>query len=190
MRWLAGLLVMVTLWSLPGVASAADVGPLDVVDGWKTSLVYVDPSQRSLVSDKDAARLAERVAGHEPAIRIAVVPASTLDSSQEQETATSFVNSVADVQQADGIYLVVFGDLTTWGKAVGVDTPIADIVKSHQTRDSHSDPVKTLNGVLTQLNVPAASTAPPAWLWPLLAGLVLLLVAATALVWRKRRVAV
>ena len=116
-------------------------------------------------------------------------PPATLMST-EQETATSFVNSVADVQQADGIYLVVFGDLTTWGKAVGVDTPIADIVKSHQTRDSHSDPVKTLNGVLTQLNVPAASTAPPAWLWPLLAGLVLLLVAATALVWRKRRVAV
>jgi hypothetical protein len=187
MRWLAGLLVMVVLWAHPGVASAADVGPLDVVDGWKTSPVYVDPTQRALVSDKDATRLAERVAGHQPAIRIAVVPASTLDSSMKEETARSFVNSVVDVQRSDGVYLVVFGGLVTWGSAVGVDTPIADILKNELAKHSRSDPVGTLDGVLDQMGVPGSPQSTPGWLWPLLIVVALLLAAGLGLLWWKRR---
>jgi hypothetical protein len=187
MRWLSGLLVMVTLWALPGVASAADVGPLEVVDGWKTSPVYVDPTQRSLVPDKEAERLAERVAGHQPAIRIAVVPASTLDSSQKEITAQSFVNSVVDVQRADGVYLVVFGGLITWGSAVGVDTPIAGMLTEELGKHSKSDPAGTLNGVLDQMGVPETSKGTPGWLWPLLIVLLLLLAAGVGLFWWKRR---
>ncbi len=187
MRWLAGLLVLATLWAVPGVASAADVGPLDVVEGWKSSPVYVDATQRSLVSEKDAARLAERVAGHEPAIRIAVVPASTLDPGLKNQGAASFVNSVVDVQQADGVYLVVFGGLLTWGSAVGVDTPIAQILTDELAKHSRSDPVGLLDGVLDQMEVPGSSKGAPGWLWPLLIVVVLLLGLGLGLLWWKRR---
>jgi len=48
MRLLAGVLLLAS--TLTGSSD-----PAAVVDGWKTSPVYVDPTQRSLVSDKDAA---------------------------------------------------------------------------------------------------------------------------------------
>ncbi|WP_344221423.1 hypothetical protein [Kribbella sancticallisti] len=176
-----------TVWALPGVATAADVGPLDVVEGWKTSPVYVDPTQRSLVPEKEAARLAERVAGHQPAIRIAVVPAAAIDSSMKDETAKAFVDSLVDVQQADGVYLVVFGGAITWGSAVGVDTPIADILKEELTKHSRSDPVGLLDGVLDQMEVPGSSTGTPGWLWPLLIVLVVLVGLGLGLLWWRRR---
>ena len=74
MRLLAGVLAVASV--LAPTAAALGPDPASVVDGWKTSPVYVDPSQRSLVPDKDADRLAERVRDRDPAIRIAVVPAA------------------------------------------------------------------------------------------------------------------
>lgn len=187
MRLLAGVLLLAS--TLTG-----STDPAAVVDGWKTSPVYVDPTQKALVPDKDAAELAERVSGHDPAIHIAVVPAAVLndgstDNSTDNSTAAhKYVDAVVDRQKADGIYLVVFGGAITWGSAVGVDTPIADILTDELGKHSRSDPVGTLNGVLDQLGVQKAPHRKPGWLWPLLAVLVVLgLLIAAGLWWRTRK---
>ena len=176
MRLLAGVLLLAS--TLTGSSD-----PAAVVDGWKTSPVYVDPAQRSLVTDKDAAKLAERVNGHDPAIRIAVVPVAVLQAGDQSAAARAYVDQVVDRQQADGIYLVVFGGAISWGSAVGVDTPIAEILTDELGKHSRSDPVGTLNGVLDQLDVPKASRGPPGWLWPALIVLVVLLVCGNVVVW-------
>jgi hypothetical protein len=170
MRLLAGVLLLAS--TLTGFSD-----PAAVVDGWKTSPVYVDPAQRSLVPDKDAAELAERVNGHDPAIRIAVVPAAVLQAGDRSAAARAYVDQLVDRQQADGIYLVVFGGAISWGSAVGVDTPIAEILTDELGKHSRSDPVGTLNGVLDQLDVPKASSAGRGWVWALPVVLVMLLAA-------------
>ncbi|MGW7681830.1 hypothetical protein ACWGID_13880 [Kribbella sp. NPDC054772] len=182
MRLLAGVLLLAS--TLTGSSD-----PTAVVDGWKTSPVYVDPTQRSLVSDKDATELAERVNGHDPAIRIAVVPAAVLnDGSADNSTAAhKYVDKLVDAQKADGIYLVVFGGAISWGSAVGVDTPIAEILNDELDKHSRSDPVGTLNGVLDQLDVPKASKGAPGWLWPLVIVLVLLIACGLGLRWWRSR---
>lgn len=180
MRLLAGVLLLAT--TLTGSSD-----PTAVVDGWKTSPVYVDPTQRSLVPDKDAADLAERVSGHDPAIRIAVVPAAVLATGDKSTAAHTYVDQLVDRQRADGIYLVVFGGAIAWGSAVGVDTPIADILTSELDKHSRSDPVGMLNGVLDQLGVQKASKGASGWLWPLLIALVVLLAGGLAFWWWRRR---
>jgi hypothetical protein len=169
MRLLAGVLLLASTLTGPSDPSA-------VVDGWKTSPVYVDPTQRSLVPDKDATELAERLNGHDPAIRIAVVPAAVLnDGSADNSTAAhKYVDKLVDAQKGDGIYLVVFGGAISWGSAVGVDTPIAEILNDELDKHSRSDPVGTLNGVLDQLDVPKTSSG-VGWVWPVL-GVLLLIV--------------
>ena len=169
MRLLAGVLLLAS--TLTGSSD-----PAAVVDGWKTSPVYVDPAQRSLVPDKDAAELTERVNGHDPAIRIAVVPAAVLGPGDQSAAAHTYVDQLVDRQQADGIYLVVFGGAISWGSSVGVDTPIAEILTDELGKHSRSDPVGTLNGVLDQLDVPKTSSG-PGWLWAGAAVLVMLLAA-------------
>ncbi|WP_371404988.1 hypothetical protein OHA10_04885 [Kribbella sp. NBC_00662] len=169
MRLLAGVLLLASTLTGSG-------DPAAVVDGWKTSPVYVDPTQRSLVPDKDAAELAERVNGHDPAIHIAVVPAAVLKAGDQSAAARAYVDQLVDRQQADGIYLVVFGGAISWGSAVGVDTPIAEILTDELGKHSRSDPVGTLNGVLDQLDVPKASSG-SGWLWAVPVVLVMLLAA-------------
>jgi hypothetical protein len=180
MRLLAGVLLLAS--TLTGSSD-----PAAVVDGWKTSPVYVDPAQRSLVPDKDAAKLVERVNGHDPAIRIAVVPVAVLQAGDQSAAARAYVDQLVDRQQADGVYLVVFGGAISWGSAVGVDTPIAEILTDELDKHSRSDPVGMLNGVLDQLDVPKASSGPPGWLWPSLIVLVVLLAGGLALRWWKSR---
>lgn len=187
MRWLAGLLVLAASWALPGVAMADEVDPLEIVEGWKTSPVYVDPTQQALLPAADAERLAKRVAGHEPAVRIAVVPATALGLGTKEEAAKGFVDTVVDVQQADGVYLVIFGGSISWGSAVGVDTPIAEILSDELTKHSRSDPVGLLDGVLDQMDVPGSPKGTPGWLWPLLVGLLILVGLGFGLRWWKRR---
>jgi hypothetical protein len=187
MRLLAGVLFVSTV--LAPTAAVPGPDPASVVDGWASSPVYVDDSQQSLVPDKDASELAERVKGHDPAIRIAVVPAIVLNdgSGDNSAAARAYVDKVVDRQRADGIYLVVFGGAITWGSAVGVDTPIANILTDELGKHSRSDPVGTLNGVLDQLDVPKAKTGPPGWLWPVLIVILLLVGGGLGLRWWKSR---
>lgn len=182
MRLLAGVLLLAS--TLTG-----STDPAAVVDGWKSSPVYVEPSQKALVSEKDTAELTERVSGHDPAIHIAVVPAAVLNdgSGDNSVAAHKYVDTVVDLQKADGIYLVVFGGAITWGSAVGVDTPIADILTDELGKHSRSDPVGTLNGVLDQLGVQKAPHGKPGWLWPLLIALLVLVVAGLGLWWWRSR---
>ncbi|MFG1818040.1 hypothetical protein ACGFIF_30055 [Kribbella sp. NPDC049174] len=182
MRLLAALLLLTSTVTGPN-------DPTPVVDGWKTSPVYVEPTQRSLVPDEAAEKLADRVKDHEPAIRIAVVPAEALNDGRRDRTdsARAYVDSAVDKQGADGIYLVVFGGAVTWGSAVGVDAPIADILADELRKHSRSDAVGTLNGVLDQLDVPKASSGPPAWLWLVAVLLVLLVGGWFGLRWWRSR---
>ncbi|MFG1908734.1 hypothetical protein [Kribbella sp. NPDC048928] len=182
MRLLAGVLLLAS--TLTG-----STDPAAVVDGWKSSPVYVEPTQKALVSEKDAAELAERVSGHDPAIHIAVVPAAVLNdgSGDNSVAAHKYVDAVVDLQKADGVYLVVFGGAITWGSAVGVDTPIAGILTDELGKHSRSDPVGTLNGLLDQLGVQKAPRGKPGWLWPLLIALVVLVAAGLGLWWWRSR---
>jgi len=181
MRLLAGLLLLTSAVS-PG-------DPAAVVDGWSTSPVYVESSQRSLVPDQEAARLAERVEGHDPAIHIAVVPAAALGSTGSREQAArAYVDQVVDLQREDGIYLVVFGGAITWGSAVGVDTPIAGILTDELDKHSRSDPVGLLDGVLDELDVQGSpGGGVPAWLWAVVVVLVSLVGGWFGLRWWRGR---
>ena len=182
MRFLAALLLLTS--TLTGSSD-----PTAVVEGWKTSPVYVDPSQRSLVPDEEAAKLADRVKDHDPAIRIAVLPAEALNDGRrdKQMSARAFVDFVVDKQAADGIYLVVFGGLITWGSAVGVDAPVGPILTDELGKHSRSDAVGTLNGVLDQLDVPKASSGLSGWLLAFLIVLAVLLGGGTAFWWWRSR---
>jgi hypothetical protein len=181
MRLLAGLLLLTSAVS-PG-------DPAAVVDGWNSSPVYVEPSQQSLVPVEEAARLAERAEGHDPAIHIAVVPAAALGSTGSREQAArAYVDQVVDLQKEDGIYLVVFGGAITWGSAVGVDTPIEGILTDELDKHSRSDPVGLLDGVLDELDVQGSpGGGVPGWLWPALVVLVLLVGGWFGLRWWRGR---
>ncbi|ONI71457.1 hypothetical protein BWI15_14840 [Kribbella sp. ALI-6-A] len=182
MRLIAGLLLLST--SLTGAGD-----PSTVVQGWQSSPVYVDPSQRALVPEKEAQRLAERVEGHDPAIRIAVVPAASLGTTGSREQAArAYVDQVVDLQRQDGVYLVVFGGAITWGSAVGVDTPIAQILTDELSKHSRSDPVGTLDGVLDQMDVPGSPSGGfPTWLLVLIVLVVLAAALGLGLRWWKAR---
>lgn len=184
MRLLAALLLVVPTWAVPSGVSAT---PSDVVEGWKSTPVYVDPSQLALVPEVESKRLADRLDGHTPAIRIAVVPAAALGTGDRDQAARTFVDHVVDLQQADGIYLVVFGGAITWGSAVGVDTPIAEILTDELGKHSRSDPVGTLDGVLDQLDVPSSAKGLPGWLVPVGIVMVLLIGLGFGLRWWRRR---
>jgi hypothetical protein len=184
MRLLAALLLVVPTWAVPSAVSAT---PTDVIEGWKSSAVYVDPSQRSLVPEEESKRLAARVDGSTPTIRIAVVPAAALGTGDRDQAARAFVDQVVDLQQADGIYLVVFGGAIAWGSAVGVDTPIAQILTDELGKHSRSDPVGMLDGVLDQLDVPGSSKGMPGWVLPVGIVLVVLVGVGLGLRWWKKR---
>jgi hypothetical protein len=182
MRFLAALVLLIA-----PVTGSSD--PNTVVDGWQTSPVYVDPSQSSVVPDKEAAKLAERVKDHHPAIRIAVLPAESLDDGRrdKQMSARAFMDAVVYKQSAEGIYLVVFGDLITRGTAVGVNTAIDVILTEELRKHGRSDPVRTLNGVLDQLDVPKASSGLPGWLLAFLITVGVLVAAGVGWwLWRSR----
>ncbi|GAB2598784.1 hypothetical protein [Kribbella endophytica] len=178
MRFLAGLLLLTTPLT----------GPSTVVQGWDSSPVYVDPTQRALVPDKEAQRLTERVEGQDRSILIAVVPAASLATTGTREQAArAYVDQVVDLQRQDGVYLVVFGGSIVWGSAVGVDTPIAEILTDELGKHSRSDPVGTLNGVLDQMDVPKSQGSFPVWLIVLLVLVVLAVAGFLGLRWWKRR---
>lgn len=176
----------------PAVAAAASPYVDEVVAGWRSSAVYVHPSQRALVSDVEADRLAARVGGRTPEVRIAVVPAAALAGGDRNAAARAFVDAVVDAQRADGVYLVVFGGAMTWGSAVGVDVPVAEALADELPRHSRSDPVGLLNGVLSRIDVPEADDegSGSSWVWPVLLAVLALGVLGLGLRWwRSRRTA-
>ncbi|WP_433162114.1 hypothetical protein [Kribbella sp. CA-247076] len=182
MRFLAALLL------LTSTVTGSSI-PNSIVEGWKTSPVYVDPTQRALVPDEEAAKLAERVRDHRPDIRIAVVPTEALDDGRrdKQMSAEAFVETVAYKHGSEGIYLVVFGDRMTWGSAVGVNDSIGPILSDQRAKHARSDAVGLLNGVLDELNVPEAPSGFPGWLLAFLIVVAVLLVGGVAFWWWQSR---
>ncbi|WP_328991072.1 hypothetical protein OG394_32935 [Kribbella sp. NBC_01245] len=160
----------------------------EVAAGWQVSPVYVHPSQQALMPTAEAERLALRVQSHQPAVRIAVVPAAALNEmagSTREQKARAFVDAVVDTWRQDGVYIVVFGGALVWSSAVGVDTPIGEVLTDELDNYSRSDPVGLLDAVLTRIGV-AESPGGNGWLWVLLIALVVLVAAGLGL-WRWKR---
>ena len=189
--------------ALPVVIAPPDAAPHDatlpadrvagVADAWRDQPVYVDPSQHSLVSDADAAHLAGRVTGHEPATFVAVVPAAALSEQPgrtNDERADAFLDDMVDATARDGVYLVVFGGTGTWGTAVGSDLPVGPVLEDALADHTRSQVVPVLDTVLTELGVPGEprdeGTA-SSWVAPMIAGIVVVVAGGAALLWWRGR---
>lgn len=185
------------LLTLAATAWAASPAPADgyvadVLAGWESAPVYVDPSQSSIVSADDAARLTERVDEQEPPTYVAVVPAtalSDLPGDTNDERGRAFLDALADAGAPDGVYLAVFGGTGSYGMAVGVDVPVGPALDAAVGRHTRSQQVAILDDVLTELGLPGepAEDGSGGWLVPVLAVVAVLAALAGALLWWRRR---
>jgi len=144
------------------VPAQAGVAPDDryvdaVVDAWRAGLVYVDRTQHLLMTEDDAARLAERTRGHDPAIRIAVVPAvalSTMPGASDDQRGVAFVQQAVDRFGSDGHYFAVFGGTGTYSGSVGVSPPADVALEGQLDNFTRGEPAALLHAVLDELGVP------------------------------------
>ena len=164
-----------------------------VVDAWQVGSVYVDRTQHLLITGEDAAGLAERVRGQDPAIHIAVVPAvalSTMSGSSDDQRGVAFVREAVDRFGSDGHFFVVFGGTGTYSGSVGVGPPADVALEDQLDKFTRGEPAALLNAVLDELGVPAPPEAGSGGLSPLVFVLVGVIVAAVAvgglLWWRSR----
>lgn len=180
---------------VPAQASvASDESYVDaVVDAWRVGSVYVDRTQHLLMTEDDAADLAERVHGHDPAIHIAVVPAvalSTMSGATDDQRGVAFVREAVDRFGSDGHFFVVFGGTGTYSGSVGVSPP-ADVALTGQLDNfTRGEPAALLNSVLDELGVPELPEAGSGALSPLVfvvVGVTLAAVAVGGLLWWRRR---
>ncbi|TDE10906.1 hypothetical protein [Jiangella asiatica] len=170
----------------------ADGHVADVLAGWESAPVFVDPGQRSIVSDDDAQRLTARVEGQDPPTYIAVVPAvalSDMPGGSNDERGRAFLDALADAGAPDGAYLVVFGGAATYGMAVGIDAPVGPALDAALDRYTRSHQVAVLDDVLTELGLPGAPAEDGSggWVVPVLVVVAVLAVLAGALLWWRRR---
>jgi hypothetical protein len=165
-----------------------------VVGAWRVGSVYVDRTQHLLMTGEDAAGLAERVRGQDPAIHVAVVPAvalSTMSGATDDQRGFAFVREASDRFGGDGHFFVVFGGTGTYSGSVGVGPP-ADVALTGQLdKFTRGEPAALLNAVLDELGVPELQEAGRGGLSPFAFVLVGVMVAAVAvgglLWWRRRR---
>ena len=164
-----------------------------VVDGWRVGSVYVDRTQHLLMTEEDAAGLAERVRGHDPAIHVAVVPAvalSTMSGATDDQRGVAFVREAVDRFGSDGHFFVVFGGTGTYSGSVGVGPP-ADVALTGQLDNfTRGESAALLNAVLDELGVPELPEAGSGAPWPLvvvLVGVMVVAVAVGGLLWWRSR---
>jgi hypothetical protein len=179
---------------VPAQASVAPDEHVDaVVDAWRVGFVYVDRTQHLLMTGEDAADLEERLRGHDPAIRIAVVPAvalSTMSGSSDDQRGVAFVREAVDRFGSDGHYFVVFGGTGTYSGSVGAGPP-ADVALTGQLDNfTRGEPAALLNAVLDELGVPVLPEAGSGGLSPfafVLVGVIVAAVAVGGLLWWRSR---
>jgi hypothetical protein len=167
-----------------------------VVDAWTRSDVYVDDSQHLLMAADEASRLAERVDGNRPPIRIAVVPAvalSELPGGTDHGRAIAFLEEGTDRLGRDGHYFVVFGGTGVYSATIAVDPPAEDALVGQLGNFTRGEPAALLHAVLDDLGVPALledAAVEPASLWPFaIVGVAVVgVLAGGFLWWRIRRV--
>jgi hypothetical protein len=164
-----------------------------VVDAWRVGSVFVDRTQHLLMTDEDAADLEERLRGHDPAIRIAVVPAvalSTMSGAADDQRGVAFVREAVDRFGSDGHFFVVFGGTGTYSGSVGAGPP-ADVALTGQLDNfTRGEPAALLNAVLDELGVPELPEAGSGAPWPLvvvLVGVMVVAVAVGGLLWWRSR---
>lgn len=151
--------VIATFAVLPALADAAGSEPyLDsVVAAWRTDPVFVDQSQHLLVPGGEAARLEQRIQGHDPAIRIAVVPAvalSTMPGATDDARAIAFLEDTTDRFDRDGYFFVVFGGTGTYSGTIGVSPPAEEALLAQLGNFTRGEPAAMLHAVLDELGVP------------------------------------
>jgi hypothetical protein len=128
-----------------------------VVDSWHTDPVYIDQSQHLLLPAGEAARLEERIQGHDPAIRIAVVPAvalSTMPGATDDARAIAFLEEATDRFERDGYFFVVFGGTGTYSGTIGVSPPAEEALLAQLGNFTRGEPATMLHAVLDELGVP------------------------------------
>ncbi|MET1059360.1 MAG: hypothetical protein ABWX84_07170 [Nocardioides sp.] len=190
-RLVAALAVLATLLGIPSTASAAPAADdyLDtVVAAWRDDPVYVSPDTGALGAE-DADRLRERIDGWRDDVHIAVLPALALrevpGGGSEPDRARMHLEQLAGAYGSDGVYVVAFGGIGTYGAAIGTADDVGQIVADQVADHTLGQLDQTLDGILDDLGAPEAEGDGFPWLL-LVAGAALLAVLATAIVWRRR----
>lgn len=183
------LSVALVLGSYAAPQAAADDYVATVAEAWQESPVHVSP-QSGALSEEDAKQLEQRIDGWRDDVHIAVLPAIALSSSpgtSDPERARSFIEAVADAFGEDGVYVVAFGGVGTYGAAVGTDDDIGPIMARQVQEHTLGQLDQTLNGALDELGAPESEDSGGApWGW---IGLGIALLAAGGvgvLLWRRR----
>ena len=158
---LAGVAALLGLAGAPGPTSAAP--PTDdyvgaVVAAWQDDPVYVSPDSGALGAE-DADRLRGRIEGWRDDVHIAVLPALALrevPGSSEPGRARILLERLADEFGPEGVYVVAFGGVGTYGKAIGTDDDIGPIVATQVADHTLGQLDQTLDGIRDDLGAPGA----------------------------------
>ncbi|KRF20949.1 hypothetical protein ASG90_00570 [Nocardioides sp. Soil797] len=167
---------------------AADDYVTTVADAWAESPVHVSPHAGALAKE-DAEQLRERIEGWRDDVHIAVLPAVALSSSpghSDPERARAFIEAVAATFGRDGVYIVAFGGVGTYGAAVGTDDRVGPILAQQVEEHTLGQLDQTLNGTLDELGAPEKEgDGGLRWGWIVLVVALVGLAGVGVLLWRR-----
>ncbi|QIX25473.1 hypothetical protein ncot_01875 [Nocardioides sp. JQ2195] len=175
--------------TIAGQPLAADDYVATVVEAWHDTPVYVSP-QSGALSPEDADQLVRRIDGWRDDVHIAVLPAIALGSSpggSDPERARAFIAAAADALGPDGVYVVAFGGVGTYGAAVGTHDEVGPIMARQVEKHTLGQLDQTLNGVLDELGAPRSEDdGGMPWGWVGLGIAVVAVGGVGVLLWRRR----
>ncbi|MDT0202559.1 hypothetical protein [Nocardioides sp. AE5] len=158
--------------ALPGTAAASTATSepdpallAEISDAWAQDPVYLSSRSGALDPD-DANQISDRIDGWRNDVFIAVLPASAFDDlpgATDPQKAIGFIEALADVHGPDGIYIVAFGGVGTYGAAIGTDDPVGPIMADQVAQHTLGQLAETLNGVLDDLGAPDSPDGRSPW---------------------------
>ncbi|WP_157551038.1 hypothetical protein [Nocardioides jensenii] len=172
---------------VPQAHPPADDYVATVAQAWADDPVHLSP-QSGALSREDAEQLSARIDGWRDDVHIAVLPALALRSepgSSDPERARAFLEAAADAFGPDGVYVVAFGGVGTYGAAIGTDDQVGPIVADQVASHTLGQLDQILDGILDDLGAPEESGGFP-WWWLGLGVGVTALAGCGLLLWRRR----